>query len=180
LLRRAFQESPMLDLPDRPIPHILLGAGLVALGGAIATILPPALTGVALIVLMLRICWLEDNIKSDLAGARDIPANHRRRDDVRAGRLHETPGLIATSMRGQAQALSAGGFGAVALLVWTQIGWPPAPTLMAGLILLLIGLRRVDRMAVTLSHLDRRQPLPTETLLRAHPWVHSYRMDPEE
>jgi hypothetical protein len=164
--------------------HVLLGAALVFLGASFALVLPPALTGAALILLLLRLCWLEDNIKSDLVGRTTMPANHEQPLRDRAplmGRSEASrdPALMATALRGQIQALGAAGFGALSTLVAGHLAWHPAAALALGLTLVWLGFRRADRLAVTLSHLDGGRPLPRAILSETHSWAHSHRL-PEE
>jgi hypothetical protein len=178
--------DPTAARPDaaRPIAHVLLGAALVSTGAAFALTLPPALSGVALLVLLLRVCWLEDNIKADLMGRDTMPANHEQTLRGRAPLLGRSeasrdPALMATALRGQIQALGAAGFGALAMLVAGHLAWPPVAALALGLGLAWMGFRRADRLAVTLDHLDHGRPLPRAVLSEAHPWAHSHRVPKE-
>jgi hypothetical protein len=172
------------DIP-RPIAHVLLGVGVFGMGVALALTLPPALTGVALILALLRICWLEDNIKSDLMGAGEMPANHQQpindRVALMGGERPEAgdPALMATALRGQVQAWSAGCYGAVAILLSVHMGWTPGAALAALLGMIWLGFRRVDRLAVTIVHLRNGRPLPKRELSRTHSWAHSWRMEDE-
>ena len=107
--------------------RVLTGAALVAVGSAFAFLAPPSVTAVALLLALLRVCWLEDNIKSDLLGREDLPPNHvnaarRRRAALRAltgraGARMRGAALVATAMRGQVQALSAAALAALAVIV---------------------------------------------------------------
>ncbi|MEM7489090.1 MAG: hypothetical protein AAF390_08190 [Pseudomonadota bacterium] len=172
----------MIEPSPRAAVHVLLGAAVVATGAAVALTLPPALTGVGLLILLLRVCWLEDNIKSDLMGTDTMPANHARPLRDRAALLGGGPGiddpaLMATALRGQIQALGAGGLGAVAILAAGHLTWPPAAALALGLALVWLAFRRVDRLSVTLAHLERGRPLSRRALSDAHPWAHSHRIE---
>jgi hypothetical protein len=167
----------------RPLGHVLLGVGLFGMGAAIALVLPPALTGVALIVALLRICWLEDNIKSDLLDAVETPANHRQPRAERNAFLGadapaaEDPALLATALRGQIQALSTLAYGAVGILLSVHTGWVPGVALAALLAAIWLGFRRADRLVLTIVHLEHGRPLPPNALSRPYSWAHSWRMD---
>ncbi|MEM8849740.1 MAG: hypothetical protein AAGE03_06855 [Pseudomonadota bacterium] len=169
----------MIEPTDRPISHILLGAAIVVTAAGIAVILPPALTGAALILILLRICWLEDNIKSDLLDTTTLPANHEHPLRQRAALLGAEPdirsaAMMATALRGQAQALWAAGFGALSTLAAVQLVWHPPFALLVGIFMVWLGFRRADRLLVTLAYLEQGRPLPKEALWSAHPWVHSH------
>ncbi|MEM7643808.1 MAG: hypothetical protein AAF366_14940 [Pseudomonadota bacterium] len=171
----------MQEPTSRPIRHILLGGAIVATAAGFAVVLPPALSGMALILILLRICWLEDNIKSDLLGTKALPANHEQPLRDRAAMLGTEPdirsaAMVATALRGQAQALWAAGFGALSTLTATQMVGHPTLALFVGVVMVWLGFRRADRLLVTLSHLERGRPLPKHALWSAHPWVHSHTM----
>ncbi|MEM8822398.1 MAG: hypothetical protein AAGF30_02205 [Pseudomonadota bacterium] len=174
----------MTEPTNRPIEHILLGAAIVATAAGFAVVLPPALTGVALVLILLRICWLEDNIKSDLMGTKALPANHEQTLRERAALLGTDPdirtaAMMATALRGQIQALWAAVFGGLSTLIAAQLVWHPPLALSVGVFMVWLGFRRADRLLVTLSYLERGHPLPKDVLASAHPWVHSHRVRDE-
>lgn len=174
----------MSDHP-RPAIYILLGCAVVVTGAAFAVTLPPALTGVALLMVLLRVCWLDDNIKSDLLGATEMPPDYLRAA-ARAPRLPgaeplpDDPALMATAMRGQSQAWTAAGLGAASALVLAHSGWSTAPALLAATALIALAFRQADRLVTTMVHLDHGRPLPPHDLARARRWAHSWRMGKDD
>lgn len=177
--------------PERlAIARILTGAALVATGAAFAFLLPGPVIAAALLLMLLRICWLEDNIKSDLIGRRDLPPNHsnahrRRRAAMRVltgrdGAAVRGAPLVATAMRGQVQALGAVGLAALAVTVARAAEPGGAAAAMLFAFMLWAALRRADALVRTLSHLDAGRALPPGALAGSPGWAHSYRVDPED
>ena len=175
------------------IAHLLTGTGLVMLGAEAGLLLPPVLVCLAVLFALLRICWLEDNIKTDLIGRSELPANHANpaRDrqavawrvlgiapDRDAGRAR--PDIVATAMRGQIQGWTAAVFGTLAVLAARDLDWHPLGNLALGGGLLVLALMRAEALRVTLMHLDAGRALPAHALAPATPWAHSYRIDPKE
>ncbi len=179
----------MTDPLLRQMIRTVTAVAVVALGALAAFVLPLGLVGALLVLSLLRICWLEDNIKTDLMGRAEMPANHLEALNQRraATRLltgsdgdaptHHSPDLMATAMRGQIQALMAAGLAALAVLVARDLGGKPLIDLALGGFVLWLALRRADRLVVTLVHLDARRPLPHAAIMGRHPWVYSYRVD---
>ncbi|CUH37579.1 hypothetical protein JSE7799_01308 [Jannaschia seosinensis] len=182
---------------DRPsldgAAHLLTGTALVALGAELALILPPVLVCLAMAFALLRICWLEDNIKSDLVGRTELPPNHAnpaRRRQAMAWRVfgiapqrdagQACPDLVATAMRGQIQAWMAVVLGALTVLAARDLALHPLANFMLGGGILALALMRAEALRVTLLHLQAGRALPPRALLPVRPWAHSYRVDPEE
>ena len=165
------------------IARILTGAALVTLGAAIGTAFPLGLTSTLAAIVVLRICWLEDNIGNDLVGQETLPANHanpaRRRRDLMA-RLSSrppvepprSPALLATAMRGQVQAWMALLLGALAVVGASRLGLHPIADIAVGALFLRLALLRADALAVTLAHLDADTPLPRAALVPVEVVLH--------
>ena len=177
--------APVPERFERPLSYILIAGGVVFTGASAAAMLPPSLTGVGLLLVLLRVCWLDDNIKSDLIGATDLPVDYRRAA-MEAPRLRpaeplpDDPALIATGMRGQIQAWSAAALGALAVLVLTRSGWSATPALLGSMMLLSLSYWQADRLILTMLHLDQGLSLPPRALTRARAWAHSARVEPDE
>jgi hypothetical protein len=164
--------------------YVLLGAAVVLTGAMAAVVLPPPLVGVALLLVLLRVCWLDENIKADLIGAEKVPADYRRAA-AEAPRLSpeplpEDPALVATAMRGQIQAWSAAALGTLSVLVLTESGWPLGFALLGGMALVALGYWQADRLVTTILHLDRGEPLPPRALARAWGPAHSWRVGDDD
>jgi hypothetical protein len=173
-----------LPAPQRPIAYVLLGAAVVMTGALTAVMLPPALVGVGLVLAVLRICWLDENIKADLLGAEELPPEYKRTaaDPTRLALepIPEDPALLATGMRGQIQAWAAACLGALAVLVLIHSGWPTTPAVLGAMGLIALGYWQADRLVVTIQHLDRGQALPARHLVSPRAWAHSWRVGPDE
>lgn len=168
--------------------RVLVCAALVA-AGAYGSLQASAagLAGV-LFVVLLRICWLEDNIKNDLIDCDRLPANYvniaRRRQRALWLLFGAAPGsdpagwspaLVATGMRAQIQALAAALFGAVAVMAARDLPFHPAVNLAAASAVFLTALSRADALIATLALLDQDRPLPRHALLARVPWAYSSR-----
>jgi len=158
--------------------HIITGAALVGAGAMAPLWLPfGPVGGIALLGLM-RICWLEDNIISDLFGRDRLPTGYR--NTARSRRLfvfrwfgiwpeestaEHSAHLMATAMRAEVQIWGAMLFGLSSTLV-AQHG-PFGPVLNIGLGLALFGaaLMRADRLALTLRYCDAGRALPDHLLV---------------
>jgi hypothetical protein len=165
--------------------YVLIGGAVVFTGALSAAILPPALTGVTLLFLLLRICWLDENIKADLLDADVVPDDYRRavREAPRL-RPHEPlpddPALLATGLRGQIQALNAAGLGALSGLVLLHAGWSTTPAMLTAMALVTLAYWQADRLITTILHLDRGEPLPPGAISRSLGWAHSWRVGGDE
>jgi hypothetical protein len=177
----------MSEMPgqERPPHHVLLCAAVVVTGAASAVILPPALVGAALLFVLLRVCWLDDNIKSDLMGATEVPPDyHRAAAEVPRLKgpegLHEDPALVATAMRGQIQAWTAAALGALSVMTLAHSGWPITPAILTAMALITLGYWQADRLVKTIVHIEHGRPLPPRMLASTRAWAHSSRLRGDE
>lgn len=160
--------------------HILLGAGLVASGALSAIWLPQGLLGALALLALLRVCWLEDNIVSDLFGRDRPPPGYRSTADLR--RLfffrwfgicprdhgHEASAhLVATAMRTEAQIWATVLIAMAAGLVGQHGLFGPALNLGLAAALFVVALTRADRVAQSLMHCELGQALPDHMLVPA-------------
>lgn len=156
--------------------RLALGASIVALGCATAIWLPPGMAFLLLGLAMCRICWIEDNIHSDLLHADEVPSGYRacreRRRLVLGFALsraeHDTvcPGLLASQLRIQSLAWSA--FAWAALAGVTLQHAPPFGAAL-GVLGLAAALRSADYFALGQSRLLSGKPLPRHVLLGQTP-----------
>lgn len=157
--------------------HILTGAALIAAGAMAALWAPLGLLGSFALIALLRICWIEDNITSDLYGREALPPGYR--NTLQARRLFwlrwfgHDPGdateasahLMATMLRAEAQVWSLWLMGFAAMLTVQHGPFGLAINLTLGAALFYLALRRVERLAVTLAHCEAGRPLPDHLLL---------------
>lgn len=158
--------------------HVWIGAALVAAGALAAIWVPAGLLGAIALLALLRICWLEDNIASDLIG-RDTPPNGYR-NTARGRRLflfrwfgivvpesglEHSAGLMATAMRAEAQIWSTLLLGMAGALVAQHGVFGIAANLMLGCAVFGRALIAADRLAVSLMHCDAGQALPERLLV---------------
>jgi hypothetical protein len=150
-------------------------AGSLALLAGSATGLWAAtpLAAIVGVVALLRVCWIDENIRQDLERADRMPAGYARVLNIRRrlsaqffGTAPEEitcPRLLASHLRAQGHAIFAFLFGLVAVALAATIGDTPLGLLAAGGALAL-GLGRIDRLAAADAHLRRREPLPRHLL----------------
>lgn len=158
--------------------HILIGAAMVGAGALAALWLPFGLIGSFAMLALLRICWIEDNINADLLGRDALPPGYLQTLQMRRlfvlrwfgidlGRV--PPGLsahlVATALRAEAQIWGASllGYASMILAQYGPLG--TVGNLAIAALFFVAGLRRADRLAVTLSYCDRGRPLPAAMLL---------------
>ncbi|MHA7886390.1 hypothetical protein [Roseicyclus sp.] len=158
--------------------HIILGAALVGAGALTPLWLPfGPVGGIALLALM-RICWLEDNIVSDLFGRDRLPTGYRNTAALRRlflmrwfgiwseeSRAEQSAHLMATAMRAEVQIWGTLLLGLAATLTATAAPFGPWVNGGLGLGLFVLALLRADRLAVTLAHCDAGRALPDHLLL---------------
>lgn len=160
--------------------HVLLGAGLVASGALSALWLPQGLLGALALLALLRICWLEDNIVSDLFGRDRPPPGYRNAADLRRlfffrwfGIRPDDAGgemsahLVATAMRTEAQIWGTVVIAMAAGLIAQHGLFGPVLNLALGAALFVTALTRADRVARSLLHCERAQALPDHHLVPA-------------
>jgi hypothetical protein len=139
---------------------------------------PPNLLAILSLLVLMRVCWLEDNICNDLIGRDRLPGSYvntsiRRGNFLRlwlgldpgedAARL--PPHQLATSMRAEIQIWACMLFGIAATLVAQVTAFGPVVGLGAGAALLAMALSRVDRLTVSLAHCAAGRALPQRLLL---------------
>lgn len=158
--------------------HIVLGAVLVGAGAFTTFLLPPGLLGVLALLGLIRICWLEDNIISDLFGQERLPPGYRNTARMRRHLLlrwfgiwrDESPAeasahLMATAMRTEVQAWGSFLLGLAATLVAQNGPFGLAINVGLGAAIFLTALARADRLTVSLAHCEAGKALPDALLL---------------
>lgn len=158
--------------------HVGIGAALVAAGALAALWVPLGLVGALALLALLRICWLEDNIVSDLFGRDRLPPGYRSTAELRRlfffrwfGICPDDEGpetsahLLATAMRAEVQIWASLVLGMSAALVAQNGLFGPAVNLALGAALLVVALTRADRLALSLMHCDNGKPLPDHMLV---------------
>jgi hypothetical protein len=158
--------------------HVLMGAALVATGALAALWVPFGLLGALALLMLLRICWLEDNIVSDLFGRDSLPAGYRSTADLR--RLfffrwfgicpsdcaaEQSAHLMATAMRTEVQIWATLLLGMAAAMVAQHGAFGMSVNLALGAALFVIALTRADRLALSLAHCDAQSALPDHLLV---------------
>jgi hypothetical protein len=179
-MTRPFRPGP--DRPDRA--HLVIGCGIVATAALAGIWAPPNLLAILSLLVLMRICWLEDNISNDLIGRDRLPGSYvntsiRRGNFLRlwfgltpredASRL--PPHQLATAMRAEIQVWACMLFGIAATLVAQVTAFGPAVSLAAGAALLIMALARVDRLTVSLAHCAAGRALPQRLLLPSRRWL---------
>ena len=160
------------DLP--PAARPLAAGSLAVLAGSAAGLWAPGpLAAVAGLVALLRVCWIDENIRQDLDGAERMPAGYARTLRLRrnlAARVFGAapepitcPRLLASHLRAQAHAIFAFLFGLLAAALAAGAG-DGALGLAAAAGALGLGLGRVDRLARADAHLRRGEALPRPLL----------------
>jgi len=139
-------------------------AGLWA-PGSVATILG--------LIALIRICWIDENIRGDLEPAERMPPGYARTLDLRrrlAAALFRSapqeitcPRLLATQLRAQGHAIFAFLFALLATTLAAAAGDTPIGLLAAG-VALVLAFGRVDRLAAADAHLRRGEALPGHML----------------
>ena len=162
--------------PSRHIrtTSLVSGAVLVASGSAAALWLPGGLAGALALFLLLRICWLEENIRSDLMGASDLPEAYRLTQEVQrrwqralfgvAAAPETCPRRLASAMRVQSHALYALLIGGFAVIVAQAAAAAPLMCVLLGGALLARAFARVDRLAEAEAILATGAALPKPLL----------------
>lgn len=176
----------MTRTETRDAIQIVLTGAVIVLGGAYFSL--NASTEIAALVLifaLLRICWLEDNIGSDLCHASRLPQSYvnairrRRRflwnafgilPDTSAEKV--TPQLLATSLHAQAEALCAAGLAALSVLILRGTGEFSWMAFGLGTVVLAGALWRVNNYVEAISHVNAEVPLPRQRLfICSSPWA---------
>lgn len=146
--------------------QLLTGSAFALAGSATALWLPPTLGWLVACLVVLRICWIEDNIHHDLLRADRVPPGYaacraRRRAAlmrIAPDPLDDTacPRMLASQLRIQSHA-------------WTAYGWALAAAALlltgtcaaafAGVAAFALALRGVDRFALAQSVVLAGRPL---------------------
>jgi len=166
----------------RPEPaHLLIGCGVVAAAALSGIWAPVNLVLIVSLFVLLRVCWLEDNISNDLIGRDSLPGGYvntaiRRGNFVRQWLGREPaedaskmpPHHLATVMRAEIQvwACMLLGICATALAQAGPLG--TVTNLVLGGVLFVLALRRADRLMVSLAHCAEGRALPQRLLLPTH------------
>jgi len=158
--------------------HVLMGATLVAAGALVALWAPVGLAGALALLALLRICWLEDNIVSDLFGRDRLPAGYRSTAELRRlfffrwfgicpeeTTAERSAHLMATAMRTEVQIWSTLLLGFLAALLAQHGMFGPALNLCLGAGVFILALTRADRLALSLAHCDEGRALPDHLLV---------------
>jgi hypothetical protein len=158
--------------------HVILGAVLVAVGAVSALWLPAGLIGAIALIALIRICWLEDNIISDLFGRDSLPPGYRSTADLRRLFLFRWFGIradlsiaeqsahqMATAMRAEVQIWAVLLFGFASALVARDGPFGPWGNAAVALVLFGMALIRSDRLAQSLAYCDAGRALPDHLLL---------------
>ena len=160
------------------LAHVLIGAALVAAGALAAAWLPLGLMGSFALLAMLRMCWIEDNITSDLFGRDALPPSYRttlqaRRlfwlrwfgHDADTSVAEASAHLMATALRAEAQVWAVLLLGFAAMIVALHGPFGAVVNLVLGAVLIVLALRRVDCLCKTLAHCDAGCALPDHLLV---------------
>lgn len=153
---------------------LLSGAALVLSGSAAALWLPANLVTALGLLILIRTCWLEENIRGDLMSAKQMPEGYRHTQQVQQRWRHllfgsapeeiTCPQRLASRLRVQAHAHYALLLGAAGAGV-ASVGAPaPLPALLLGGACLYAALRRVERLAAAEAMLVEARALPCEML----------------
>lgn len=158
--------------------HIIVGAALVGAGAMTPLWLPFGLVGGIALLGLVRICWLEDNIISDLFGRDSLPAGYRNTAALRRlvlfrwfgiwseqSAAEQSAHLMATAMRAEVQVWAVLLLGLASTLVVQTAPFGLVANAGLGLALFLVALARADRLAVTLAHCEAGRALPDHLLL---------------
>lgn len=165
--------------PDRA--QLLTGCGVVAAAAMTGIWAPPNLVMIVALFVLLRVCWLEDNISNDLIGRDELPGGYvntaiRRGNLVRQWLGREPaedaskmpPHHLATVMRAEIQVWACMLFGICATAIASSGPFGTTGNLLIGGTLLVLALRRVDRLMVSLAHCAEGRALPQRLLLPTH------------
>ena len=160
--------------------HVIMGAVLVAAGALSGLWLPTGLVGAGALLALLRICWLEDNIVSDLFGRDSLPPGYRSTAEVRRlfffrwlgicpaeTSAEQSAHLMATAMRAEVQIWATLLLGFAAGVVAMHGMFAPWLNLAIASVLFVVALTRADRLALSLMHCDAGHALPDHLLVPA-------------
>jgi len=157
---------------DRAIA-LLSGGTLVLAGSAVALWLPGGLVGALGLLVLLRICWLEENIRSDLMRAHVLPEGYRRTQALQrrwqmalfgaAAEPVACPQRLASILRVHSHSLYALLLGGSAAFI-ARTAALPALGLALGAGILMLACMRVNRLAETEAIVAQGGTLPEAML----------------
>ena len=164
--------------PDQSLVFCILSGALALAAGAMAVfyMAPWALALVGLI-LLLRICWLDDNIVRDLMAQDTLPpgyhATFQRRQylalllfGVALPEAPRTPAQLATRMRAEMQVWTIVLLAGLGTMLLHQQPFGPALSVCAALALWAQAFRGADRLALTLWYVETGRALTQAALTR--------------
>lgn len=174
----------MTKAPRYDLSQLLQAVAFVATGAFVGIWAPPGLMGVMALLMLMRICWLEDNITNDLIGQDKLPGGYvntaiRRGNLIRRilGRdptqdvTTQSPHQLATGMRAEIQVWACMLLGLVATVTAQFAPFGPVMNLLVAAMIFAMALRRVDKLLVSLAHCAEGRALPQRLLLPSRPWV---------
>ncbi|MEM7724131.1 MAG: hypothetical protein AAF376_17420 [Pseudomonadota bacterium] len=172
-----------MAMPERPtISHLFQGVAFVATGAFVGLWAPTGLIGVFALLLLMRVCWLEDNITNDLVGRDELPDEYVN-TAIRNGNLlrrwfgvapatdiaGQTPHQLATGMRAETQIWACMLLGLAATLTAQVAPFGAVMNLIVASAIFVLALRRVDKLMISLRYCAAGRELPTRLLLPARP-----------
>lgn len=160
--------------PSHIIPLTIYGLAMacLALSGAL---LLPGLTAMLLLLVLLRICWIEDNLHSDLIHTKTLPI-HYKNTQIRRAKFFQSfhittpietcPQRMASQLRQQSWLLQAGLYAGLAGLITTHpFYWP------IGLALLWLAMTKCETHLMTSLYLNKKQALPYHMVCGRPKWL---------
>ncbi|MBP0484363.1 hypothetical protein [Sagittula salina] len=173
----------MPEDPDLSVVLCVLAGALAIAAGALGALnLDPAFTGLLGVLVVLRICWLDDNIANDLLDRDHLPQSYlnaqarQRMVEIMLlgkpwGEVDLSPGLVATRMRAEAQVWSAVIVSGCAALLADTAPFGVGVSLVLALGGFLLAFRMADRISATLWLVECGRALPRRDLLQRPGWA---------
>jgi len=162
--------------PDRA--QLLIGCAVVAAAALTGVWAPMNLVGIIALFVLLRVCWLEDNISNDLIGRDRLPGGYvntaiRRGNFMRQVLGREPaqdaskmpPHHLATVMRAEIQVWACMLFGLCSTAIVQSGPFEMTGNFLAGFALFVLALVRIDRLMVSLAHCAEGRALPARLLV---------------
>lgn len=153
--------------------QLVVGSVFATAGTATGIWLPPGLMAILATVVLLRLCWLDDNIQHDLLPKKRVPGSYlesqRRRglfrgpfaDGQREVRCSK---LLASQLRIQTHAWHVYFWAALAGAILTGLPFPLVLSALAGGLALVASLRGIDRFAEAQATVLAGRPLAAREL----------------
>lgn len=164
-----------------------VASAFVLAAGALGVVhLGLSLCGLLGALVLMRICWLDDNISNDLLDQTDLPQSYHnayRRQRLIEHRLtgrpwremRLTPAIVATRMRAEVELWSVVLFSAGAMMLGQMMPLGVILSLLLSLAGFAVAFRSAGRLADVLYLVERGQTLPRAELLRSPGWLNSAR-----